>query len=197
MPPSASTILWYSRLKMASASFSFATFWRKPNSILARVPSFQIGGSTAPSSRPLKSLYFWITWWIMYMIQVPMGSTSTCAPSRSRKLNMLKLPSPSVVCAQNSPVILTIGLTRRRSTSIVVEAVAAALQRGHVLVALQLVDELADVLGGVAEAAQVLAHAFVELPGPLLAEHLVEVVHAARRARGRSRRRSTSYGRSA
>ncbi len=81
MPPSAFTILWYSLLKIASASFSLATFWRKPNSILARVPSFQIGGSTAPSSRPLKSLYFWITWWIMYMIQVPMGSTRTCAPS--------------------------------------------------------------------------------------------------------------------
>ena len=30
---------------------------------------------------------------------------------------MLKLPSPSVVCAQNSPVILTTGFTRRRSTS--------------------------------------------------------------------------------
>src|SRR5450756_256087 len=68
MPPSAFTILWYSLLKMASASFSLATFWRKPNSILARVPSFQRGGRTAPSSRPLKSLYFWMTWWIMYMI---------------------------------------------------------------------------------------------------------------------------------
>src|ERR1035441_1397816 len=123
----------------------------------------------------------------MYMIQVPMGSTRTCAPSRSRKLNMLKLPSPSVVCAQNSPVILTMGLTRRRSTSMVlklsrqrsragtysspfrsevavafgglrpefagdlddgldaqaihidgIEAVAAALQSGHVFVALQI-----------------------------------------------------------
>jgi hypothetical protein len=30
---------------------------------------------------------------------------------------MLKLPSPSVDCAQNSPVILMTGLTRRRSTS--------------------------------------------------------------------------------
>src|SRR5664279_153665 len=121
MPPSAFTILWYSLLKMASASFSLATFWRKPNSILARVPSFHRGGRTAPSSRPLKSLYFWMTWWIMYMIQVPMGSTSTCAPSCSRKLNILKLPSPSVVCAQNSPVILTMGLTRRRSISILLK----------------------------------------------------------------------------
>ena len=45
------------------------------------------------------------------------GSTSTCAPSFSRKANILKLPSPSVVCAQNSPVILMTGFTRRRSTS--------------------------------------------------------------------------------
>ena len=51
----------------------------------------------------------------MYMIQVPMGSTRTCAPSFSRNLNMLKLPSPSVVCAQNSPVIFTMGFTRVRS----------------------------------------------------------------------------------
>jgi len=51
------------------------------------------------------------------MIQVPTGSTTTWAPSRSRKRNMLKLPSPSVVWAQNSPVIFTMGFTRRRSTS--------------------------------------------------------------------------------
>ena len=49
--------------------------------------------------------------------QVAIGSTSTWAPSFSRKANMLKLPSPSVVCAQNSPVILMIGFTRSRSTS--------------------------------------------------------------------------------
>ena len=30
---------------------------------------------------------------------------------------MLKLPSPSVICAQNSPLILTTGLTLVRSTS--------------------------------------------------------------------------------
>ena len=178
MPPRAFTILWYSPLKIASASFSLATFWRKSNSILARVPSFQMGGSTAPSSRPLMSLYFWITWWIMYMIQVPIGSTSTCAPSLCRKLNMLKLPSPSVVCAQNSPVILTIGFTRRRSISTLVEGIAAVLERRKVLVALELLDELADVLGGIAEPAQVLGHARFELPRLLLAEDFVQVVHA-------------------
>ena len=32
---------------------------------------------------------------------------------------MWKLPSPSVICAQNSPVIFTIGFTRVRSTSMV------------------------------------------------------------------------------
>ncbi len=58
-----------------------------------------------------------------------------------------------------------------------VEAVAAALQGGHVFVALQLIHEFADVLRGVAEAAQVFAHALIELPGAFLAEHLVEVVH--------------------
>ena len=46
-----------------------------------------------------------------------MGSTITCAPSRSRKSNMWKLPSPSVICAQNSPVIFTTGFTLVRSTS--------------------------------------------------------------------------------
>ncbi len=59
------------------------------------------------------------TWYIMYITQVPMGSTSTCAPSRSRNSNMWKLPSPSVICAQNSPMIFTTGFTFRRSTSIV------------------------------------------------------------------------------
>src|ERR1035437_9664966 len=60
----------------------------------------------------------------------------------------------------------------------VVKAVAAALQSGHVFVALQLVDKFADVFRGVAEAAEVFAHAFVELPGAFLAEHLMEVIHA-------------------
>ena len=59
-----------------------------------------------------------------------------------------------------------------------VELVAALGQRAGILIALELVDELADVLGGVGEAAQVLAHALVELPRPLLAEDLVEVIHA-------------------
>src|SRR4026207_2221090 len=111
----------------------------------------------------------------MYMIHVPIGSTSTCAPSLWRKLNMLKLPSPSVVWAQNSPVILTIGFTRRRSISPslkrsrhrraresllrrLVEPLAAALQGGQIVVAFELVDELADVLSGVREAAEVFAH---------------------------------------
>ena len=58
-------------------------------------------------------------WYIMYITQVPIGSTSTCAPSRSRNSNMWKLPSPSVICAQNSPMIFTTGFTRRRSTSMV------------------------------------------------------------------------------
>src|SRR5207244_9946401 len=58
-----------------------------------------------------------------------------------------------------------------------VEAVAAALQGGHVFVALQLVHKLADVLRGVAEATEILAHALIELPGTLLAEYLVEIIH--------------------
>jgi hypothetical protein len=53
----------------------------------------------------------------MYAIQVAIGSVMISAPSLVRKRNMLKLPSPSVVWAQNSPVTLTIGLGCRRSTS--------------------------------------------------------------------------------
>ncbi len=51
------------------------------------------------------------------------------------------------------------------------------MQGGHVFVALELVHEFADVFGGVGEAAQVLRHAFVELPRALLAEDFVHVVH--------------------
>ena len=92
------------------------------------------------------------------MIQVPIGSTSTCAPSRSRNRNMLKLPSPSVVCAQNSPVILTIGFTRSRSISIASKRSRQRIERRDILVALDLVDEFAQVLGGIRKAAQVLRH---------------------------------------
>ena len=67
---------------------------------------------------------------------------------------MLKLPSPSVVCAQNSPVILTIGFTRRRSTSTSLIHVAALGQRAGEVVARQLIDELAQVLGRVLEPAE-------------------------------------------
>ena len=35
-------------------------------------------------------------WCIRYMTQLPTESTTTCAPSRSRNANILKLPSPSV-----------------------------------------------------------------------------------------------------
>ena len=58
-----------------------------------------------------------------------------------------------------------------------VEVVAAVLQRGHILVALELLHELTDILRGIAEAAQVLTHALIELPRTLLAEDLVEVIH--------------------
>ena len=58
-----------------------------------------------------------------------------------------------------------------------IEPVAAALQRPHVIVTLKLVDELADVLRRIGEAAQVFAEPVFEFPRPLLAEHLVQVVH--------------------
>ena len=79
----------------------------------------------------------------MYITQVPMGSTSTCAPSRSRNSNMWKLPSPSVICAQNSPMILTTGFTRRRSTSMVPSCSRTAGQRLFVRIAVKLLADLA------------------------------------------------------
>src|SRR5215472_16264360 len=60
-----------------------------------------------------------------------------------------------------------------------VESVAHLFERGDVLIALELVDELADVFRGVAEAAQVPGHAGFELPRLFLAENLVQVVHAS------------------
>src|ERR1051325_7407566 len=87
-----------------------------------RLSSRQAAGIASSSVTPTRSELACLAWWIMYMIQVPIGSTITWAPSRSRNGNMLKLPSPSVVWAQNSPVIFTIGLTRRRSLEEVAEA---------------------------------------------------------------------------
>ncbi len=116
-PPRASRSLFHSRLKMASATVSFMFFLFAVHELAMRLSMRHAAGIASSSVTPARSVFICLAWWIMYMIQVPTGSTSTCAPSRSRNLNMLKLPSPSVVCAQNSPVILTSGLTRVRSIS--------------------------------------------------------------------------------
>ena len=73
-----------------------------------------------------------------------------------------------------------------------VEPVAAALQRRNVIVALELVDELADVFGGVGEAAQVLRHACLRASTAASCGTPRAGSPWIRRARGRSRRRCTS-----
>ena len=55
---------------------------------------------------------------------------------------MWKLPSPSVICAQNSPMILTTGLTRSRSTSMVPELIVHGLQSIFVRIAIELLAHL-------------------------------------------------------
>ena len=58
---------------------------------------------------------------------------------------MLKLPSPSVVCAQNSPVILTMGFTRVRSMGIAAKRSRTSRSAGHDVIAEELMQELAQV----------------------------------------------------
>ncbi len=95
---------------------------------------------------------------------------------------MLKLPSPSVVCAQNSPVILTIGLHARAIDRHLVEPGAHPLESLRVLVGAELVDELAELLAGAArpgrQAGDDAASAgSLERPRLMLAEHVLQVRH--------------------
>ena len=93
---------------------------------------------------------------------------------------MLKLPSPSVVCAQNSPVILTMGFTRVRSIGNGGEAVAHLAQGGHEVVAEELVEELAEIFRGAGEARLLQERRAVlpsSSPGLAAAHHLVQDLH--------------------
>ena len=65
---------------------------------------------------------------------------------------MLKLPSPSVVWAQNSPVILTMGFTRVRSIGMAAKRSRTSRRAAMMLVAEELVEELAEVFRGAGEA---------------------------------------------
>src|SRR5271169_3639275 len=94
-------------------------FWRNFNSFTAILCSSYHSTFLYGASSERRAAARALAWYIMYITQVAIGSTSTCAPSRSKNSNMWKLPSPSVVWAQNSPMILTTGLTRRRSTTMV------------------------------------------------------------------------------
>ena len=97
---------------------------------------------------------------------------------------MLKLPSPSVVCAQNSPVILHDRLDAQAVDLDVVEACRGSVSSAlGVVVARQLVDELAQVLRGVAEARPGSSGSLPSSSKALaFAEDLVHVVHRSRRA---------------
>ncbi len=63
---------------------------------------------------------------------------------------MLKLPSPSVVCAQNSPVILTIGFTRSAVDGDLDRSGHAPTRGRSCIRRSELVDELAEELPGLA-----------------------------------------------
>ena len=60
---------------------------------------------------------------------------------------MWKLPSPSVVCAKNSPVTFTSGFTRRRSTSISSMRSCAAVEGAHRLLPPDVIVDLAERVG--------------------------------------------------
>ena len=154
------------------------------------------GGHRLVLGQPSRSVLACLAWWIMYMIQVPIGSTRTCAPSRSRNGNMLKLPSPSVVCAQNSPVILTMGFTRSAVDAHRAQVVRHLTDRLDVVLAEERSDELAGVLRHPPDGGQRLeegAHAAVEPLVAVGAEDLLQVLHRplhrpVGRARPRPRR---------
>ena len=64
---------------------------------------------------------------------------------------MWKLPSPSVICAQNSPVIFTSGFTRVRSTSMESILSRADFSAFEIILAPHVLVPFAEHVGGVAQ----------------------------------------------
>ena len=93
---------------------------------------------------------------------------------------MLKLPSPSVVCAQNSPVIFTMGFTRVRSMGMAAKRSRTSRSAAIDSVAEKLVQELAEIFGR-ARKARLLEQLAPILPrsvqGLLAAHHFVQQFH--------------------
>ena len=84
---------------------------------------------------PLLSRIFCTTWWIMYMIQVPMGSTITCAPSRTQEGEHVEV---AVALGGLRPEFAGDLHDRLHPEAVdldAVEAVAHVVQRHHVVVA--------------------------------------------------------------
>ncbi len=64
---------------------------------------------------------------------------------------MWKLPSPSVICAQNSPVIFTTGFTLVRSTSMLSICLRAVSSAFEIILAPHVLVPFAEHVGGVAQ----------------------------------------------
>ena len=98
---------------------------------------------------------------------------------------MRKFPSPSVVCAQNSPVTLTTGLTRSRSTSTAAEHLAQLRERPCRVIAIQVIAHLAERVGPVFQRlalrearAERRGQSIEDVGGPTLAQARRQELHA-------------------